>query len=431
MIEKIKNFFRSPDKKVVLKNFFSLSILQGLNYVLPLVTYPYLARTLGADGIGMIFFAAAFINYFQVLTEYSFNMSATKEIALNTDDKDKVHEIFNDVLSTKVFLLFISLLIMLPIVLFIPYFGENKWVYILTFGNVIGFCIFPSWFFQGIQKMKYITYINFFSKILFTGAIFVFVKSKEDILLVPLLNACGYITAGIISLFYVGFYLKVPIKRQPFAKIKEQIKVGKYFFLSEFKITLFTNTNVLLLGFLAGEAAVGYFASAEKLVRAIGSLYAPFNLALFPYMSKEMDKDAVSAYKAVIRIVKNGSLLFVIFLIPIFIFSEETVTIIYGQKMFNSVLVFKILLFIPIGTFLENMFGKQILLNIYKDKLYFRVFLIATLCNIGLNLYLTSHFSYIGTAIALVATQIIINGGLFYYAQREIQRMSGFGQVKV
>lgn len=423
MIEKIKKFLRSPEKKVVLKNFFSLSILQGLNLILPLLTYPYLIRVLGADGIGLIFFAAVFVNYFQVLTEYSFNMSATKDIAMNIDDKEKMHNIFNEVLSTKIFLLGISTVLMLLIVFFIPYFSDNKLIYILTFGNVVGLCIFPSWFFQGIQKMKYITYINFFSKIVFTGAIFVFVKSKEDILLVPLLTACGYIVAGIISLIYLRYYFKVPIKRKPFKRIKEQMKIGKYLFLSEFKITLFTNTNVILLGFLAGEAAVGYFYSAEKLVRAIGNVCTPFNLALFPYMSKEMDKDPVNGYKGVLRIVKNAMLLFVVFLVPLFFFSKEFIVLIYGEKMFNSVFVFQVLLLLPLGSFLENMFGKQILLNINKDRYYFNVFFIATVCNIILNLYLTSQYSYKGTAIALMTTQIIIAIGLFYYARREIHKL--------
>jgi PST family polysaccharide transporter len=95
--------------------------------------------------------------------------------------------------------------------------------------------------------------------------------------------------------------------------------------------------------------------------------------------------------------------------------------------MHNSILVFRILLFIPIGSFLENMFGKQILLNIGKDRFYFNVFLVATLCNIGLNLYLTSHYSYIGTAVALTATQLIIDIGLYYYARREI---NGFARLE-
>ena len=123
-------------------------------------------------------------------------MSATKESAVNINNKDKLHEIFNDVFSTKIFLLGASFILFTFILIFIPYFKENRLIYLLTFGNVIGLCIFPVWFFQGIQKMKYITYINFFSKVIFTIAIFVFVRSKEDVWLV-------------LYLLHVVIYLRV------------------------------------------------------------------------------------------------------------------------------------------------------------------------------------------------------------------------------
>ncbi|ALM49210.1 hypothetical protein AMR72_10095 [Flavobacterium psychrophilum] len=422
MIGKLKRFIHSPDKKTLLKNFFSLSVLQGLNLVLPLLTYPYLIRVLGVDNLGLLFFATALITYFQVLTDYSFNMTATKDIAVNIDDKQKLQEIFNDVFSSKMFLLGLSFIILCVLLLFVPYFQKNRLIYLLTFGNIIGLSLFPVWFFQGIQKMKYITYINFFSKIVFTAAIFVFVKKSEDVWMAPLFTALGYITAGILSLFYLIKDFKIRIQRQSFIRVKEQIIMGRYLFLSELKITLFTNTNVILLGFIAGNAAVGYFSSAEKLVRAAGNFYTPFTLALFPYMSKEMHNDTIGAYRSVVKISKAGTLLFLVFLVPAYIFSEEIITLVYGNEMQNSVLIFRILLFIPIASFLDNMFGKQILLNLGKDKYYFNVILAATVCNIILNVFLTYYYSYKGTAVSLVVTQLIIDVGMYYYARREINR---------
>jgi PST family polysaccharide transporter len=423
MIKKIKQFLQASDKKVVLKNFFSLSILQGLNLILPLFTYPYLARVIGVDNLGLILFASAVITYFQVLTDYSFNMTATKEIAVNTGNNEKINEIFNSVFSTKIFLLLLSLAILCILLFVIPHFENHRLIYLLTFGNIIGLSLFPVWFFQGVQQMKYITYINFFSKLTFTSAIFVFVKGPEDMLLVPLFTALGFITAGLLSLWYLLRDFKVIIKKQPFEKIKEQIRIGRYIFLSEFKITLFTNTNVVILGFIAGNAAVGYFSLAEKLVRAIGNFCTPFTLALFPYMAKEMDINRKTAYNSALKIAGIGTLLFLAVLIPVFIFADEIIILIYGKEMANSIQIFRILLFIPIASFLDNMFGKQILLNIGKDKFYYRVILVATLCNIAMNIYLTPHYSYRGTAVSLLMTQILIDIGMYYYATREIKKI--------
>jgi polysaccharide transporter, PST family len=423
MIKKLKEFLQSPDKKVVLKNFFSLSVLQGLNLILPLLTYPYLARVIGVDNLGLIFFVSALITYFQVLTDYSFNMTATKEIAVNAGNTEKIHEIFNDVFSSKIFLLLCSFVVLCLVVFTIPFFSEHRLIYLLTFGNIVGLSLFPVWFFQGMQQMKYITYINFFCKLLFTAAIFVFVNGPQDMVLVPLFTALGFISSGLLSLWYLKKDFKVIIKRQPFVRIKEQIRQGRYIFLSEFKITLFTNTNTVLLGFIAGNAAVGYFSTAEKLARAIGNFCTPFTLALFPYMSKEMYSNSEKAYKSVLKITGMGTLIFLVVLIPVFIFADQLIVLVFGKEMVNSILIFRILLFIPIASFLDNMFGKQILLNIGKDKFYFRVILIATLCNIAMNIYLTTYYSYKGTAISLLITQILIDIGMYYYATREIKKI--------
>lgn len=423
MIEKLKKFLQAPDKKKVLKNFFSLSVLQGLNLVLPLLTYTYLSRVIGTDNMGIILFAMAFITYFQVFTEYSFNMTATKEIAVNAGDNEKIHEIFNNVFFSKMVLLCISFIVLSIIVFVIPYFEEHRLVYFLTFGNVVGLSLFPVWFFQGLQQMKYITYINFFCKLFFTGAIFVVVKGPQDMELVPMLTALGFISSGILSLVYLKKDFKVIIKRQPLAKVKEQLKLGRYIFLSEFKITLFTNTNTVLLGFMAGNAAVAYYSLGEKLVRAIGNFCTPFTLALFPYMSNEMHFNAKSAYQSVLRITGIGSLILLMGIVPVYIFADDIIILMFGQEMANSIIVFRILLFIPVASFLDNMFGKQILLNIGKDKFYFNVILAATVCNIVMNIYLTSYYSYKGTAISLLITQILIDIGMYYYARREMKKL--------
>jgi len=426
MIKRLKNFLKSPSKKTVLKNFFSLSILQGLNMVLPLITYPYLIRVLGTESFGLLMFATAVITYFQIFTEYSFNMTGTKEISVHSNDSQKVHSIFNEVMHTKMLLLLISLGLLTLVVVAVPVFKQHSLIYFITFGNVVGLSIFPAWFFQGMQKMKAVSLINIGSKIFFTAGIFVFVKGPQDVWLAALLTACGYIFAGIICFLYAIQCFKLPLKMQPLHRIKQQLLLGKYLFLSELKISLFTNTNTLLLGFIAGNTAVTYFASAEKLARAIGNVFTPLTAALFPFFAKEITIDKHKAYAAIVRITAIGSILFLVGAIPVFIFSDAIIRLIYGPGMDNSVLIFRILLFIPLASFIDNMFGKQVLLTLGKDNLYFRVILTAALSNVLLNLILTPMYSYIGTAIALLITQLIIDAGMYHYARKQLKKNSAY-----
>ena len=136
MIEKLKAI--SDDKKRLVSNFFSLSVLQGANYLLPLITLPYLVRVLGVEKFGLIAFAQAFIQYFVILTDYGFNLSATREISIHRENKQKVSEIFTSVLIIKFVLMVLSFIILCAVVLSFSKFKSDWQIYFLTFGMVIG-----------------------------------------------------------------------------------------------------------------------------------------------------------------------------------------------------------------------------------------------------------------------------------------------------
>lgn len=421
MKQKLSDQYRRyKEHKILASNFVYLSILQGLNIILPLITLPYLIRTLGVEYFGLLSFSYAFITYFQIVTDYGFNATGIRDVSVVMDNPERQNEIFNQIMSAKLFLLLLSFVLMAGIVFFFPIF-RNYWIiYLFSFGSVIGQAIFPVWYFQAIQKMKYITYLNLVTKIIFTIALFIFIREKSDYYLVPVFNALGFISAGILSLFYIRNDFNIRFKFQPFTKIKEQLDRGKYVFLSELKISLFTNTSTLILGFIAGNQAVGFFSASEKLARAIANLQLPISNTLFPYLSKEMVLNKHKTIEKIKRITAYGSLLFLIITVFCFCFADPIITIIYGEKMKAAVLIFKILIPIPLLSFLDIMYGKQILLNLGKDNLYFRVILYAVILNMGINILLTYFYNELGTAIALIITQFAIFIGMWYYAKREM-----------
>ena len=150
------------DFKTILNNFFSLTLLKVLTYILPLITFPYLIRVLGVEKFGLIMFAQATMYYFEIVVDFGFNLSATSEVALNAKKVNKLNEIISAVFSIKCFLLIISFLILFIVLSIFDRFTDDYLIYYYSFLKVIAITFFPVWFFQGIEKMKYVTYITSF-----------------------------------------------------------------------------------------------------------------------------------------------------------------------------------------------------------------------------------------------------------------------------
>ena len=167
-INKIYSILGNREKKIVFNNFLSLTMLQGANYILPLLILPYLVRVLGAEKFGLVMFAQSFATFLMVFVDFGFNISGTREISLNRTNKGKISEIFISIIIIKIILILAAFGFLYFAVTFIDRFSIDPYVYLLSFGVVIGQALFPVWFFQGIEKMQFVTLINILSKTIFT-----------------------------------------------------------------------------------------------------------------------------------------------------------------------------------------------------------------------------------------------------------------------
>ena len=339
MFNKIKSFNNTEDKKRLMSNFFSLSILQAFTYVLPLLTLPYLVRILGVEQFGLVMFAQAFIIFFNIFVDYGFNLSATREIAVYRENKEKLTEIFSAVMFIRVVLIFIAFIILNLIVFSFEKFSNEWQLYELTFLWVIGQAMFPIWYFQGMEKMKYITIVNIVSKVLFTVLIFIVIQTPDDYLYVPLLNGFGFIVGAIISLFMIHNNFKQSFKFQNFKILKKHFLDSSQFFLSRVSVTLYTSANTFILGLLTNNTMVGYYTIAEKLYMALQSFYSPIVQALYPYVAKEKN---IRLFKKIFYILLVLNTLGILIL---FFISQDIFNILFTQTIgIESVKVFNILL---------------------------------------------------------------------------------------
>jgi PST family polysaccharide transporter len=413
----------------LLENFISLSTLQVANYILPLITLPYLVRVLGPEKFGLIAFAQAFIGYFNVLTDYGFNLSATRDISINRKDNDIVSEIFSSVIVIKFGLLILSLSVMTLIIFSFDKFRSEWPIYYLTFGMVVGQVLFPVWFFQGMEKMKYITFLNIFARIIFTISIFIFVKNASDFLYVPILSSLGSIVAGVLAFWIVFKDFGVKFRMPDFERVKFDLKEGWYIFISTVAISLYTTSNTFILGLFTNNIIVGYYSAAEKIIRSAQGLLSPVSQTIFPHVSKLMNESKDAGIKFIRRITYLiGGLSFVISLV-IFILANLIVETILGSQYTESIIILRILAFLPFLVGLSNVFGIQTMLTLNYKKAFTNIIVFASGVNIFLAIILVPLYNNIGTSISVLITEMIITISMFLFLESKGIKILGVKNV--
>jgi len=253
--------------------------------VIPALVLPYLIRELGVETYGLIAFAQSFAQYFTTLTEYGFNFSATRRIAQYPTDREATSRVFSAVLTVKVSLMLTGILVLAVILLTFERFRDDRFAYLFAYASIIGNVLFPTWLYQGLGKMKYISIVTGVTKLISACALFVFVHKPQDYLLALAIQSGGVVIAGLIGLgtaIYV-FGLRFHISSR--VELVSVTREGWHLFISTAAVSLYTNTNVFLVGILSGNIQAGYFSAAEKLVRAIQGLITPIMQALFPHIS--------------------------------------------------------------------------------------------------------------------------------------------------
>ncbi len=416
IFSRLKRFFLIKNS-VVKKNFLSLSILQIANYIFPLITLPYITRIFGPELYGLINFASSLIAYFTLIVNYGFNLSASRDIAQNRDNWEKVEKIFNNVLSSKVLLFFVSALVFLVTVFSVAKINQYKVLYLIMFLEVGGNVFFPTWFFQGIEKLNLTAIFTFIIRLIFTLLVFLLIKSKDDFLLYPVTTLVGQIIVAIISLWIIHKTYKINIKFAGIDEIWKTLKNDAKIFYTTIVINLYSTTNLVLLGFLGSNEQVGIFSAAYKMIYFSMAIFStPFSNSLFPNISSDYNHSIEIVLKKIKKSLVVGLPISFMITITFYYFAGSLITTMFGNKFMEATKLLKILSIMPTIIFITNIFYLNGLINMRKDRIALLITTTAGILNIILNIiFIPIYHTYAVAYIwVLIEFMIMIASILFF-----------------
>ena len=407
--------------KQLITNFFSLSILNGLNVLLPLVTLPYILSVVGKANYGAYSYVYVIVQYVILFSTYGFNFSATKQISQCRDDDESVLRIYNAVTASKVLIAASLSVVLLLCGKYVFKSEEGILMFIYGLGMIIGDVLTPIWLFQGMERMKYMTIVNASSKVLFTILIFIVVREDNDYQLLILLNSCGYLLAGLLSVILVYRQFHLRLHWTTWSDILMQLKEGSAVFGSTFGMNLYRNANVIILKQFVTDDIVGLYSAAEKVVKGFQSIISPAAQALFPHLSLRFKGQPVNEQMGMLRKVSIPftSVVLVVTL-GVYIFAPLISDILCGREFAACVPLIRIMTLVILFGEINYLVGIVGLINMDGQRYFFRSVMVTGMFSVVFMLLMTPLHGAAAAAWAMSLSEVL----LFFLCVYSLYRIS-------
>lgn len=402
-------------------NYILNLINTGTQMLFPLITFPYVCRVIEADGIGQINFFQSIISYISLFTCLGIPMYAIREIARDRSDVVQMNRTAMEILLLHSMLTLVGYAIVAILCLTVPQIQVNIPLFLILSLTIFFTAIGCEWFYRGIEDFKYITIRGLIIKTVSVVLLFIFVKSKADLLYYGCYTVFGVLGGNIFNFFRLRKYIhreniifsELHIKRH----IKPVLKVFSFSVVT----SIYLQLNTVLLGFLKNALAVGYFAAATKVMQMLLTMSACLGSVMMPRASHLIAENKEDEFNRLIQKSYDFTLAIALpMTIGLIFCAPSLITALCGVKFEHSILPSQIIAPIILMVAISNVFGIQVLFPKGKINIVTLCCGIGAVADLILNLCLIPFFSYIGTSIAYLGAEVATTVSMYFIGRRYI-----------
>ncbi len=390
-------------KTSVKKNYAYQMIYEILILFLPFITSPYIARIIGAEGVGIFAYSYSIASYFVLFSMLGIQNYGNRVIAKVRDNKDKLNVTFSSLFCVHAFFSFIA---------FVNYLGyaiiHRQHIYNVIQIMYVASAIFDiSWFYFGIERFKLTVFISSVVKIINVILVFTLIRSAND-----LWKYCA-IMSGSMLISQIALWL--PLKRYvSFKKVSiklifSHVKPLFVLFVPAIAISLYKYMDKIMIGALNGNEQLGYYENAEKVINIIMTIITSFGTVMLPKMSNLIASGDKQVFQKYISI----SIQFVMFQAFALAFGLAAVGDIFAPVFWgkgfdvSGKIIRALSITIPFVSF-ANVIRTQYLIPNEKDRQYLISVIMGAVVNLNINWLLIPTMGAGGAAVGTIIAEITV-----------------------
>ncbi len=396
---------------ILLRNSIYLLLMQVVNYLVPLVTLPYLTRCLGFYNYGVLNVAINIILYIILVVDFGFNLSATREISKYKNNNIKITKIYSDVIFSKITLFITSVIFVSFFIEFMPTYKAISGLVYIMIPQVISSVLFPIWLYQGLEKIGYAALLNVIGKIVTIPLLMIFVKSHNDVN-----NAAIIISWSTLIPLLIYFCrsqlpdIKLDFSRLRYKYIKSSIISSSTIFLGSIAVSAYTLSTPLILGFVSDFTQVGYFVAADKIRGAFIGGFLIIGQALYPRANILYAENKNEYIYFIKKIIKWQVILCTIASILFYFIMPNVAPLILTGKYSSAnelstiiSIMAPMIVLIPLSVILANC----VLLPQRRNKEYALVPIITVAVHLMYTFVLSAKWGALGASYSILITELV------------------------
>lgn len=390
----------------VKKNFGYNLILTFCNYLFPLITYPYVSRVLGVNKIGVCNFVDSVVNYFILFSTLGIVSYGIREIARCGSNKEHRDEVFTNLFLTNILLVVPALVILYLCTQYVPQLQPYTDFWCIGALKIVFNVFLIEWFFQGIERFKYITISSVIIRFFYVIAVLVLVKEEEDVLTYYFLTTLIIVINAIVNWSYSKKFTHLNFKHLSLLRYLGPILIFGYY---RILTSMYTTFNVTFLGFSAGNDEVGYFSTATKLYGMLLGVFSAFTTVMIPRVSNLL---SLKDYPQLQKIADTTFEMLFILGIPLVVFcifyAPEIIEIIAGKGYEGAIIPFQIIIFLLLVVGMEQIVIQQFLMASTSSKSIMILSSVGAVVGISMNFLITPTYGAIGSSLSWCLSEISV-----------------------
>ena len=411
------------------KNIVSNFLLTSSQFIFPLITFPFITRTLSNESLGSVIYVDAFTQYFIIFSSLGIPLYGVREISKLKNNVPARSKLVAELLTIKVALASFFVLLFFVFHFFIPQLKTDLDLVKLGCISIISSSLLMEWFYQGIENYTYITKRSLIVKTLSIAFILLLVKTSGDSLIYYAILVAVNLLNAVINFSY---YLKK--HHHSFVgniELKKHFKPLITLFLINVAVSVYTILDTIILGTLTDLKQVSYYDVTLKLSKIVWTIVLGIGFVLVPRISILFKEKKIDELRKLMS--KSFNLVFLItipFCFFCLIFSKDILILVSGAKYLeaeNSLKLFSILPFV-IGVC--NIMGTQFLLPIGQEKKILHATVLGLVVSLSLNFSLIPYFGFMGASVACVFAEISVCTYIYLATKKEIKILIDFKLIK-